>query len=149
MNKTIIAHLISAFALVAPHLVYAGSATWKQSPFSDDWYWPDDNWTPRTIPNGPSDTATFDTSNQTAISVSSYQPEISGIVFNPGASAFTFTLTPSTVLNIVGPGITNNSRSIQNFIAYQDQYSSYGGEIDFSNSATAGNRTTFTLNGSR
>ncbi len=66
---------------------FAGSATWKQSPASGDWFTAT-NWTPRTIPNGPGDTATFASSNQTDVLVTT-DIEVNGIVFKPRASAFT------------------------------------------------------------
>src|SRR3954466_13002240 len=89
MNKTIIAHLISAFALVAPHLVYAGSATWNLNPTSGDWN-KAANWTPNTIPNGSSDTATFATSSITVASISA-TTEVNSVIFNSGASDYTIT----------------------------------------------------------
>jgi hypothetical protein len=45
---------------------FAGSATWKKSPATNDWQTAS-NWTPRTVPNGPGDTATFASSNQTGV----------------------------------------------------------------------------------
>src|SRR3954470_19181205 len=89
MNKTIIAHLISAFALVAPHLVYAGSATWNLNPTSGDWNTAA-NWTPATVPNGASDTATFGTSNTTSVTAST-TIVVDSVVFSPGASVFSVT----------------------------------------------------------
>src|SRR6476469_3344508 len=65
----------------------AGSATWKSNPTSGDWDTAA-NWTPATVPNGPSDTATFASSSQTNISSTSVT-EVNGTIFNAGASAFT------------------------------------------------------------
>ena len=42
----------------------AGSATWNSSPATGDWNTAT-NWTPATVPNGPSDPATFALSNRT------------------------------------------------------------------------------------
>src|SRR6266513_4175525 len=103
---------------------YADSATWKSSPATGDWNTAA-NWTPMTVPNGPSDTATFATSNRTAVSLSAYT-EVNGIVFNAGASAFTITASPSFSLTISGVGITNNSGIVQNFV-----HPAHGGEIFF------------------
>ena len=47
---------------------FAGSATWNLNPTSGDWNTAT-NWTPATVPNGPTDTATFGVSNITGISV--------------------------------------------------------------------------------
>src|SRR6266480_7785191 len=68
---------------------FAGSATWKKVPASNDWQTAA-NWTPRTIPNGPDDTATFASSNQTTVDLAQFgEIEVNSIVFKPGASAFT------------------------------------------------------------
>ena len=44
-----------------------GSATWDLNPGSGNWGNPA-NWTPMTVPNGPSDTATFGNSNSLSVS---------------------------------------------------------------------------------
>jgi autotransporter-associated beta strand protein len=116
----------------------AGSATWKASPSSGDWNTAV-NWTPSTVPNGSSDTATFDVSNITGVSLSA-NAEVNGIVFNAGASAFTITANNTFGVNITGAGITNNSGIAQNFVVGGNNY----GFIGFSNSATAGSQTVFT-----
>jgi len=101
-------------------VAHADSATWDLNPISGDWNTAD-NWTPATVPNGPSDTGTFDGSNTTGVSISA-DTEVDGIAFNPGASPFTLTVSPngSTALTISGVGITNNSAITQNFVADQD-----------------------------
>src|SRR5437016_6218357 len=120
---------------------FAGSATWKQSPASDDWFTAT-NWKQRTIPNGPGDTATFASSNQTSIDIV-FDTEVNGIVFKPGASAFTIATNPqvSPTVTISGVGITNNSGIVQNFVLNP------GAAQMFLNSATAGSLTAFTNNG--
>ncbi len=91
---------------------FAGSATWKTSLSTGNWN-NANNWTPSTIPNGPSDTATFASSNTTGLSLSA-NTQVNGIVFNAGASAFAITLTPppsetaNITLTISGVGISNN-----------------------------------------
>jgi len=117
----------------------AGSATWKQSPTSGEWFTAA-NWTPRTVPNGPADTATFASSNQTSIDIV-FDTEVNGIVFKPGASAFTIATNPqvSPTVTISGLGITNNSGILQNFVINPG-----GAQILFLNSATAGSLTAFT-----
>jgi len=114
---------------------FGSSATWNLNPTNGDWNTAA-NWTPMTIPNGPFDTATFATSNRTAVSLSAIT-EVNGIVFNAGASAFTISTVPTFLLAISGAGITNNSGITQNFV----------GRIDFLNAASAGSSTFFTVNG--
>jgi hypothetical protein len=134
-------------ALLLPALVFAlanqsthaGSATWNLNPTSGDWNTAA-NWTPATVPDDPSDTATFDVSNITAISPQGVI-DVAEIVFNPGASAFTISV-PGT-LNIDATGITNDSGLAQNFVA-----PGLGASIHFYNSATAGENTVLTQQGS-
>src|SRR5947208_355941 len=123
---------------------YAGSATWKSSPATGDWNTAA-NWTPMTVPNGPSDTATFATSNRTAVSLSA-NTEVNGIVFNAGASAFTINISPGFELTISGVGITNNSGSIENFVTADDGLGHLS-VIYLTNSATVGDLTAFTNRG--
>jgi hypothetical protein len=122
----------------------AGSATWKASPATGDWNTAT-NWTVGGPPNGPSDTATFATSNKTAVSLSSIT-QVNGIVFNSGASAFTLTGSSGKYFYIGGAGITNNSGITQQFVAAGDASGNAVG-IDFANSATAGSATSFTIMG--
>jgi autotransporter-associated beta strand protein len=117
---------------------FAASATWKASPVTGDWNTAT-NWTPSTVPNGLADTATFATSNATAISLSA-PAVVDGIVFNSGASAFTLSSEGQT-LQITGAGITNNSGITQNFVSAFT--ASYDG-ITFSGNATAGILTAYT-----
>jgi autotransporter-associated beta strand protein len=99
------------------------------------------------VPNGPADTATFDSSNTTNVSLSA-NTKVNGIVFNPGASAFTITVAPTFDLTISGLGITNNAATIQNFVVAAGA-GNVSGSLFFTNGATAGNNNThFTLNGS-
>src|ERR1700733_5782446 len=79
--------IIAFLQLCTLRTIYAGSATWDASPISGDWDDPN-NWMPMTVPNSPTDTATFGSSSITTISPSAYTA-VDGIVFNPGASAFT------------------------------------------------------------
>lgn len=124
---------------------FAGSATWNLNPTSNDWNTAE-NWTPNTVPNGPSDVATFGISNTDNVSVS-VETQVDSIIFNPGASGFSITTNPavsqsSLQLTISGAGITNNSEIPQNFVAAMS-----GGQasfIDFTNTATAGSLTSFT-----
>lgn len=113
----------------------AGSATWQQAPATANWNTPI-NWNPATVPNGPSDVATFGVSNQTNITVTS-SIILDSIVFQPDASAFTITSSSGfATLLINGAGVINNSALAQNFFvnaAGHDQ-----GALDFAGSASAG-----------
>jgi autotransporter-associated beta strand protein len=123
----------------------AASATWRSSPATGDWNTAT-NWIPVTVPNGPSDTATFATSNQTAVSLSA-DTEVNSITYNPGASAFTTTVGDGVILTLSGSGITNHGgpSRIQNFVGGGAGFGSY---INFLNNAAAQNAgpVNFTLN---
>ncbi len=113
IQATFMAGLLPALVLMASlQSTRAGSATWNLNPTSGDWN-KAANWTPNTVPDDPSDTATFDVSNVTAISQTG-AINVAEIIFNPGASAFTIAVGRS--LNIDGAGITNNSGVEQNFV---------------------------------
>ena len=116
--------------------VFAGSATWQQNPATGNWN-TSANWDPATVPDGPTDVATFATSSQTNVSVTS-GITLDSIVFQPGASPFTINTSSefATVL-VSGAGVINNSAFAQNFLigaVGHDQ-----GALDFSGNATAGN----------
>ena len=135
---------MSLLLLSAKSTTFAGSAAWQTSPSSGDWNTAT-NWLPTTVPNGPSDTATFAFSNVTDVSLSAIT-EVNGVVFNPDASAFTITNTPTFPLTISGVGITNNSGITQHFVMDQNE-SGDGRGINFTNSATAGTATAFSIIG--
>jgi autotransporter-associated beta strand protein len=130
---------------------FADSATWKLNPTNGDWNTAA-NWSPSTVPNGPSDTATFDVSNTTGISLSA-NTEVNGILFDAGASSFTITAPASASccstfqLTISGAGITNNSGITQHFVTTTGPGFPNFGVIFFINSATAGSNTLFTNRG--
>ncbi|PYK12104.1 MAG: hypothetical protein DME65_05105 [Verrucomicrobia bacterium] len=142
---------------------HAGSAAWKASPASGDWNTPT-NWRPQTVPNGPSDIATFAGSDTTSVSFSA-NTEVNGIAFNPGASAFTITVASTLTLTISGAGIGNNSGLAQNFVTISDIKAGLSfirffgnstagngdfynsGRISFSDASNAANGTFFTNNG--
>jgi outer membrane autotransporter protein len=139
--------LLPALLLIATiESSFAESATWLVDPQSQDGDWNfvgsegETNWTGDVVPNGPDDTATFAFSNITDVFLSA-NTEVNGIVFSPGASAFTITASSGFTLTISGVGITNNSGITQNFVI--DSF----GVMAFTNSATAGNLTEFTNNG--
>ncbi len=118
----------------------AGSATWKANPPTNDWNTAA-NWAPKTVPNGPTDTATFGTSAVPSVSLSD-DVEVDRITFESGASSsYVIATGLSSELTLSGAGIVNNSGRLQNF-SIQTGPSSYG-VIVFSNSASAGSNTNF------
>jgi autotransporter-associated beta strand protein len=133
--------LLCGLLLLIPNApAQAGSATWNLNPTSADWNTAA-NWTPATVPDGPLDTATFAVSNTTNLSLSA-GTEVNGIVFDPGAVAFTITNNPGVALTISGAGVTNNSGMLQNFANLDD--TSKGAKLYFTNSATAGESVVYT-----
>src|SRR5207237_89264 len=145
--------LATLVLLLSPQASNAGSATWKSDALSNTWLTAT-NWTPETIPNGPSDIATFAVSNQTLVSLygtGNFVVEVGSIVFNPGASAFTIAFpggdTDDEHLTISGSGIINNSGILQSFNISGVGYGSGQdtNAIIFTNSATAGSLTQITV----
>jgi autotransporter-associated beta strand protein len=143
-----LALLLALFLLASP-FCSAGSATWNLNPASNDWNTAT-NWTPTTVPNGAADTATFGASNitnVTNVTPRNQSTTLDGIVFSPGASAFTITTlvesTPASPQGIVfsGIGVTNNSGVTQNFV------SANFATLLFQNHASAGRGTVFTVAG--
>ena len=104
--------------LLGADATYAGSATWNLNPTTGDWN-TTANWTPATVPNGGNQTATFAVSNTTAPSVSD-QTVVNGVVFRPGASAFTVTVLPTFYFTVTGTGIENDSGITQTFVTAAD-----------------------------
>ena len=135
-------HIILLFVSfgVTAQSSYAGSATWNLNPTSSDWNTAV-NWTPATVPNSLGDIATFDNSNSTTVSISTTDTRVNGIVFNPGASAFTITANGNSLV-IGDGGITNNSGVTQTFATVRDPSS---GEILLIGSARAGVDTAFMI----
>jgi autotransporter-associated beta strand protein len=123
---------------------HGGSATWILNPDDGDWNTAT-NWFPDTVPNGPTDVATFGVSNNTAISFSQ-SVEVNAIDFTAGASAFTISVDPRRTLTISGAGVSNASGIGQNFATF-DRNGLGAGAIVFTNSATAGVGNTYTNNG--
>jgi autotransporter-associated beta strand protein len=124
--------LIAFFFLLMLQMVHADSATWRLNPVTGDWNTAA-NWMPNTVPNGPTDVATFDVSNQTNVSLSAVT-EVESILIQPNSSAFTITVGPFLELTVSGAGIQNDSGSTQTFIQ------SPGGGT-FTNSASPGQMT--------
>lgn len=122
----------------------AASALWNANPASGEWNDPL-NWVPMTVPNGPSDSATLGFSNRTDLFLSA-NTEVDGIVFNPGASAYTITARNNVALILSGAGITNASPFAQNFLADVDSDGN-SGNIRFVQNSSAGGSSIFTVNG--
>ena len=143
MKRLIFVIAVALLSLAAQRPSLAGSATWDTNPLSGDWTTAA-NWMPNTVPNGPSDTATFSASNVPQLIVSGLI-EVAGLNFDSAADAFTITTVPSstsgTVLFITGPGIINASGHVQTFSTeFKDTFTS---GFYFENNATAGEMTTF------
>ena len=136
--------LLVAFCIAfVPRLSHAGSATWSATPASGSWN-SAGNWNPATIPNDPTngtDVATFGTSNTTAVTITT-NITLDGIVFNPGASAYTITVANSGELSLFFNDVTNNSGTTQNFVV-----SGSGGLLRLFTSGTADANTTYTVDG--
>jgi hypothetical protein len=129
--------LITVFAiLVGAARLNAGSATWDLDPTSSDWNTAA-NWTPETVPDQNTDVATFDASNITEISVAiEFGFGLDSMVFNPGASAYTFVVDQSSSIGFGGAGVINNSGVSQNFDCLNN--------MGFGNNSTAGNDVIYT-----
>ena len=137
--------IILTLLLGALNAVHADSATWNLDPKSGDWNTAT-NWTPNTVPNDPADVATFEASNQTAISLSA-NTIVDSIVFNPSASAFTISVIGPPQLTIDGVGVVNNSGVVQKFFC-DTQSPQQAGLVAFTGSASARSQCVFTANGS-
>ena len=121
----------------------AGSATWSETPISGDWLVAT-NWIPNTVPNASSDIATFGGSNVTTLSINSAVVELDSAVFNNGAPPYTITVE---IYNLIfdGAGIVNSSGAMQSLVAPTTDRNT--GAIFFFNSASAGDMTSFGIEG--
>src|SRR5580765_5310776 len=122
MKRKIHTFITVLFVVTAPH-IHAGSATWQSNPVSNDWNNPA-NWSPNTVPNGPSDVATFMASSVTNISIPG-TVELDSMFFDFNTSpSYTFTLIPATgeaSLTFSGSGISMGvSTPTQNFVVSTD-----------------------------
>jgi autotransporter-associated beta strand protein len=128
-------------SMFSPQASRAGSATWSATNAAGGAWGTAANWTPATVPNGPSDIATFGVSSARTVDVfpeSDYQIELKAIHFEAGASSFSFIVNSALDLIIDGTGIRNDSNLLQTFSAQVES------PIIFENSATAGENTLFT-----
>lgn len=129
----------TGLVVLSSDVTYAGSATWSATPVSGAWNTVS-NWIPLRIPNGQSDTATFQFSTETTISLSA-NTQLASMIFLPEASNFTFAVNSNITFAIGGAGITNESGVLQNFVL------SNFASAEFVNSATAGSDTGFIIDG--
>ncbi len=113
MKNKIFGLLAISMLLLGARVSYSGSATWNLDPVDAKWN-NAFNWTPQTVPNRSSDTATFDVSNVPFVRLTQFA-DIAQLVFNPGASAFTINPSGSAPLTFRGAGIVNNSGVTQTF----------------------------------
>jgi autotransporter-associated beta strand protein len=130
---------LAPLLILSLHAARADDATWNLNPTNNDWNTAA-NWTPATVPNGPSDTATFGSSSVTDVSLSA-AVEVEGIVFTPGADAFTITSNPDVALTISGAGVANSSGVLQNFVNLAHNS---GAKLRFTRGATAGDSVVYT-----
>jgi len=142
LSSCYLAALVGVVLILGKSTVLGGDATWNLNPIDNSWNNPL-NWTPNTVP-GLGDTATFSGSDITAITFSQ-TTYIDEILFRPGASAFTFTVSHFNVFIFDSTvGIVNNSGVTQNFISLVDENDEAGG-ISFSDHSSAGSQTAFTI----
>lgn len=128
------------FLFLTMEISQAGSATWNLNPTSGFWATAT-NWTPATVPNGPSDRATFAASNTTSVTIS-LNVELRELAFEAEASAFNIFVNDSD-LTLDETGIRNSSGVQQNIVI---NYEGDAGSIFFNDGASAGSQTHFTLN---
>jgi autotransporter-associated beta strand protein len=146
-RAVILAHRIAlrviVLMIVSP-FARAGSATWSATPMDGDWFTAA-NWTPATVPNGYSDTATFAVSNLTNIVFSGFAI-IGKLTFTSGASPYFLTINPQRTLAFSTGGIINSSQINQTVFVSADA----GGEsgmLVFKHAASAGSQVTYITQG--
>ncbi|MEP6871604.1 MAG: autotransporter-associated beta strand repeat-containing protein, partial [Anaerolineaceae bacterium] len=144
--------------LVCTAMVQAGSATWSVSPTSSLWR-DATNWTPATVPNSESDTASFGPSGKTNVRITRHVPgsqdgvttTLDSLVFEEDASSYTIKVAPSGVygvfLGLVGGGIINNSGREQNIVVAATGNSYRSAWLTLSNEAVIGDNIVITNQG--
>jgi hypothetical protein len=146
----ILATAIRAFGVALPlcvalstPAVLAVDAVWLVNPRTGDWN-TGTNWSTSPLaPVNPGDTATFNTSTLTSLTLSG-AATVESITFNPGASAFTIN-TNGEDLHISGAGIVNNSGTIQAIT--NNALPLKFGTTTFLGTSTAGNATITNIGG--
>jgi autotransporter-associated beta strand protein len=125
--------LLIVLSLTIALKVYADSATWNLNPISNDWNTAT-NWTPATVPNAPTDTATFGASNTTSV-VTSANVDLASLVFTAGAPSYTIATDRTRTLTFWGEGVRNDSGVQQTF----------SGGFSFNESSNAGDNVSYGL----
>jgi autotransporter-associated beta strand protein len=147
--------MVLTLSLAALNTADAGSATWNLNPTNNQWYTAS-NWTPATVPNSISDTATFGASNVTTIynAPGGLLANLGTFAFNQGASAYSinFDAYPYPAPVMIGAGVMNDSGVLQTFVIptsseFRDPKET-NNTVSFINSATAGTLTQWTVGGS-
>ncbi|SRR6266536_1208970 len=105
--------LIQLTLLLMLHSVHADSATWNLNPTNNDWNTAT-NWTPNTVPNATTDTATFGASNTTSV-MTSANVDLASLVFTAGAPSYTIATDRARAMNFWGEGVHNDSGAQQTF----------------------------------
>ncbi|MBA2585311.1 MAG: hypothetical protein H0U99_02365, partial [Chthoniobacterales bacterium] len=144
MARSLAAAAFALISLLSMPTSYGGSATWFAKPLSNDWNTAT-NWLPTTVPNSPAESAVFDASDRTAISLSD-SVEVNGLTFSAGASAYTITPGIPKTLTLGGTGIINHSGIRQTFVS-TGSGTSFLPAFRFINGAAAGSSTMFVVNG--
>ncbi|HEY2714575.1 MAG TPA: autotransporter-associated beta strand repeat-containing protein [Chthoniobacterales bacterium] len=144
MKTAILTPVSTSLLIFVSQLALGGSATWNLNPVSGDWNTAA-NWTPNTVPNGPSDVASFATSNIASISLSA-GVAVDSIVFDPTANTYDITVSPAHPLTFTGVGVTNNSASLQGFVAQSGAAGGIG-YLTFLGNTGAGRLTSYTAMG--
>src|SRR5215510_10300591 len=98
--------MVGTLVLGALNTLYAGSATWSTNPVNDDWNNPA-NWIPHTVPNGPSDVATFSAQPRPVSLSQSASVIVDEIAFDSDVSSYKITCAAGASLTFVGFGIRN------------------------------------------
>jgi autotransporter-associated beta strand protein len=142
LSSCCLAALVGVVLILGKSTALGSDATWNLNPIDNIWNNPL-NWTPNTVP-GVGNTATFSGSDITDITFSQ-TALVDEILFSPGASAFTLTVSHNDVLLFDSAlGIVNNSGITQNFISSVDENDEAAG-ISFSDHSSAGSQTAFTI----
>jgi fibronectin-binding autotransporter adhesin len=146
INLGVLATSIVALSLLVATspVVFAVDAVWLPNPGSGVWN-TGTNWsTSPSAPVNPGDTATFETSTQTSLTLSA-TTTVESITFSPGASAFTIN-TNGHRFSIQGVGIVNNSGQTETMTSSAGGLGTVG-LIRFLNTSTAGSASVISVPG--
>jgi autotransporter-associated beta strand protein len=126
--------------IATSNLVLAAvDAVWLPNPGSDDWN-TGTNWSTSSAPVNALDTATFNTSKQTTVTLSA-NATVESITFQPGANAFTIETNTHNLIIEGNAGFVNNSANTQKILNIELVTSGLNPGTIFDGSSTAGNAT--------